>query len=203
MNKKLLISLLFILLTGWIAACAYWSVFKINKISEISLLNSYESASIIVKEKLQESAKSQITTNIKPVITKKVVEIVETENNIDFDLIRRVKEKQVMYYPSNHFEVKSTHSLEEYFNSLKQYFYQNPEGLVQITGFTNQTSDASLSKLQSEKYAEKVKKHLIAEYEMNPRNFRIKGKGHSKLVSSSETESGKVKNRRIEFSFIK
>ena len=45
MNKKILISLLFILLTGWISGYAYWYDFKIKKKFETGLINGFLSDS--------------------------------------------------------------------------------------------------------------------------------------------------------------
>ena len=311
MNKKILISLLFILLTGWIGGCAYWYDFKIKKNFETGLINdflsdSYEEVSnyeleeikitkpsfsisdggIIISESLDnisfisgtaemetpdsmEEGLNQLATYLKKNPNKKlkikglhsntdnsdslvkarvnsVVSYLETKkgitenriivstscseglyqktiggleyeiitnieptveegfvSTIDPNLKRRVKRRQIMQYPLTHFEIEPTYDLEKYFKHLKLYFDQNPEGLVQITGHTALKINDSLNRYHSKKYAEKVKKYLISEYGMNPRNFRVKGRGDSRPLSSSETDLGRTKNRRIEFSFIK
>jgi outer membrane protein OmpA-like peptidoglycan-associated protein len=314
MNKKLLISLLIILLPGWIAGCAYWYVCKSRKSSEIKIANNCYSiindkhtnsvleiseikepvflisdGNIIISESLSnisfisgtadikipdsmETEFNKLATYLKnnpnknlkitglysntdnsdslgiaransmvnyfktnkgistdrmitsssaskglyqkimggieyEIISKTeqiaIEEAVIAPRNIDPSLKRKVKRRQTMYYPLTHFEIDPTYALEKYFKNLNKYFEQNPEGLVQITGHTTTKGDNSLSKYYSKKYAEKVKKYLISEYKMNPRNFRIKGRGDTRPVTSSDTDLGRAKNRRIEFSFIK
>ncbi len=124
-------------------------------------------------------------------------------NVVNPSIYRKVKGRKIMYYPLTNFEIEPTYELEKYFKNLKIYFSQNPDGLVQITGHTEESEDPSASRYKSKKYAEKVRNYLISEYEMNPRNFRIKGRGDTRQVTSSATDLGKAENRRIEFTFIK
>lgn len=295
MNKKILISILLILLLGWITGCAYWYAFKSKKSNEIGLLNNYYlndyDYSVDFKSEITAMKKSlfsmsnedlvgtefnQLATYLKknPAKILKIIGLysntndsdslgktraismanyletnsgisidriiiytnatedldIETNGSLEYEIVskiepvvieevnkvinkaiiksdpnlkRKVKGSQVMYYPLTQFEIDPTYALEKYFEILKKYFDQNPEGLVQITGHTAKKEDESLSRYHSRKYAEKVKKYLIAEYEMNPRNFRIKGRGDSRPVAISDTDIGRAKNSRIEFSFIK
>lgn len=180
MNKKFLISLLVILLTGWIAGCAYWSMNIIKNNLDSKLATDYNTDNYKEKEKLKK-------TNLD-----------ETSISIDSKILKSVKSNQVMYYSASQFEINTNNNLEIYYNNLKEYFDQNPEGLIQITGHTERNDNISFSKEQSKKYAEEVKKHLVSEYHMNPRNFRTIGS-----ATSSDTDLGTEKKSRIEFSFIK
>lgn len=134
-------------------------------------------------------------------------EIDQTDYSIHYEfdksLQRRVSGKRTLYYPLTYFEVEPTYELEKYFENLKTYFEQNPEGLVQITGHTDGHNEELSEGHQSKIYAETVKTYLVSEFEMNPRNFRVAGRGNSKPASKSNTLMAKAKNRRIEFTLIK
>ncbi|MEN8929472.1 MAG: OmpA family protein [Flavobacteriales bacterium] len=130
-------------------------------------------------------------------------DIVVASKNIDKRLQRRVKSRKTMYYPLTHFDIEPTYELEDYFKNLKKYFENNPEGLIQITGHTADDGGSYFNMLNSKKYAEKVKKYLVREYEINPRNFRSAGRGATRPAASSDTDLGRAENRRIVFSFIK
>ena len=184
---------------GMARANSMINYFEINKGISADRMIASASASEDLYQKIIGGLKYEIVSKIEPIV---VEEVLIATSNIDPSLKRRVKRRKTMYYPLTHFEIDPTYALEKYFKNLKKYFDQNPEGLVQITGHIAKEGDA-LGKYHSKKYAEKVKKYLISEYEMNPRNFRVKGRGDSRPVASSDTDLGRAKNRRIEFSFIK
>jgi outer membrane protein OmpA-like peptidoglycan-associated protein/uncharacterized protein YidB (DUF937 family) len=77
-----------------------------------------------------------------------------------------------------------------------------PAGAVlEVGGHTDNTGDAASNLQLSQQRADAVRNYLIQQG-VNPDALVAKGYGDSKPVASNDTEEGKFRNRRIEFSVL-
>lgn len=84
-------------------------------------------------------------------------------------------------------------SLEE----IAEFLLENPELKLRIHGHTDSAGDPGLNKKLSLDRAKSVRDFLI-EKGIDFESLRISGWGGSKPLSSNSTESGRIKNRRVE-----
>jgi len=82
-------------------------------------------------------------------------------------------------------------------NMLKEY----PQMVVEIAGHTDNVGDDNLNLNLSQKRAESVKKYLT-DKGASGKQINAKGYGESKPIAENETEEGRLKNRRVEFSVL-
>lgn len=73
---------------------------------------------------------------------------------------------------------------------------------ITITGHTDNRGEPDGNKLLSEARARAVRDYLVAQG-VNPKSLRVVGKGDSEPAFDNNTEEGRFKNRRIEFSLRK
>jgi outer membrane protein OmpA-like peptidoglycan-associated protein len=76
-----------------------------------------------------------------------------------------------------------------------------PEVRVVITGHTDNQGSAAANQLLSEQRARAVLEYMVAAGE-DPARFDIVGYGETRPVASNDTEEGRQKNRRIEFTAL-
>ncbi len=87
-------------------------------------------------------------------------------------------------------------------NRVVKLMNENPEMEIEISGHTdNVGSDSFNIKLSTER-AEAVKEYLVAQ-KIDSHRISSKGYGKSKPVDTNETEEGRQKNRRVEFTILK
>ncbi len=80
---------------------------------------------------------------------------------------------------------------------------EHPAKKIVVTGYTdNVGSDAYNLKLSLQR-AQSVADYLIYCEKVDPKLFRIEGKGKANPVTSNATEEGRAKNRRVEIRLIK
>ncbi len=155
------------------------------------------SYSIVSPELIDEDTTEIIVETIEP-IEEPVTSATETNHsNVDAAVLRKVKRKYTMYYAPNSDYVNTTSEMERYFKYLTKYFKQNPEGIIEIKGYSD--ADYDIKSVGREK-AEMVKRYLIKEHKMNPRNLRTKG---SSSQSPQSDDLDKARNRKVIFSLIK
>ncbi len=85
---------------------------------------------------------------------------------------------------------------------ITRFLRDNPSVKVDISGHTDNSGSASHNLQLSEKRAESVYNYLVGQG-IDPRRLTIHGFGSSRPVADNETESGRQKNRRIEFRVIR
>lgn len=124
---------------------------------------------------------------------------ISNSNNVDPSVLRKVKRKQTMYYPPGNFYVNSTRELDRYFNYLKKYFDQNPEGKIEITGYSDTELGASAAKKEGHEKAIMVKKYLMKEHKINSKNLETSG---STRQAEQNSDMEKAKNRKVTFELI-
>ncbi len=78
----------------------------------------------------------------------------------------------------------------------------NPGMKIIIEGHTDSQGDEGSNRELSERRARAVMDYLV-NAEVDPERLRALGKGESEPVASNDTETGRAKNRRIEFEIIK
>jgi len=78
-------------------------------------------------------------------------------------------------------------------------FKQLPAGtVIEITGYTDNTGDASNNITLSQHRAEAVREALV-KFGVNPAMLTAKGFGSAKPIASNDTAEGRFQNRRIEY----
>lgn len=121
------------------------------------------------------------------------------------NILSRVKSKKTIFYPPSGFEIEPnvTNDLRKYFKSLKLYFNENPDGLIKITGHTDNRGNSKTNLVLSKKRADKMKNYLIDEYGINPVNLKTSGRGDTKPKNRSNSDLAEAQNRRVTFTYIK
>lgn len=135
----------------------------------------------------------------------KVIEKVSSSRNVDSRVLRAAKSSKMIYYPPNGFDIEPniTEDLNDYFRNLKKYFDQNPDGVIEISGHSEEGSSPYENKKMSEAKAVAMRSYLMKKYRIKRENLKVRGRGDSELIDYSGTEMAKAKNRRISFKFIK
>jgi OmpA-OmpF porin, OOP family len=72
---------------------------------------------------------------------------------------------------------------------------------MEIGGNTDNTGDASSDLQLSQQRADAVRSYLVSQG-VDPAVLTAKGYGDTKAVGANDTEEGKFRNRRIEFTVI-
>lgn len=123
--------------------------------------------------------------------SEEVEELQETINELILD--------QVVEFEVTSFQLtaKGIALLDEVLAALRNA----PEIRVVITGHTDDRGSAAANQLLSEQRARAVLDHLVAAGE-DPARFDIVGYGETRPVASNDTEEGRQKNRRIEFTAL-
>ena len=85
---------------------------------------------------------------------------------------------------------------------VKAYVEKN-DFLVSVVGYTDTTGMKSYNKRLSQKRAENVSSNLLNIGLAEDRIVSVMGRGEKNPISSNDTEEGRIKNRRVEFKFIK
>ncbi len=106
----------------------------------------------------------------------------------------------VVLFDFNSAEVKS----EAYpmLNDAILILKKNPDLKVQIDGHTDNVGSAAYNMTLSLKRAEAIKEFFVSRG-INPERLSTKGFGFTKPSASNNTEKGRVKNRRVEFTPVK
>ena len=87
-----------------------------------------------------------------------------------------------------------------FLNKAAEVIKLGPSGMVvEIGGHTDNTGDATANTTLSQQRAESVRNYLIQQG-VPPTTLTAKGYGDTKPVASNDTEEGRFRNRRIEFS---
>jgi len=103
------------------------------------------------------------------------------------------------------FKKNSYHIKQYYLPSIDSYvalLRKHPNYTLHISGYTDNTGDASYNKLLSEKRANEVLKLLISRG-ANPSQLSAEGMGEANPVADNTTKAGRLQNRRIEAVFTK
>ena len=85
--------------------------------------------------------------------------------------------------------------LDELGNAVKN----SPDIRIKIIGHTDSDGDDKANIRLSEERANAIKNYLVEKFGLNEDNIVTKGKGESEPVAENTTETGKAKNRRVEF----
>lgn len=85
--------------------------------------------------------------------------------------------------------------------NLADWLKKNPSAEIQISGHTDNKGNEEENKKLSFDRAKSVKDYLASKNAMN--KIEINGMGSSKPVASNDSEDGRSKNRRVEFTIIK
>jgi len=87
-------------------------------------------------------------------------------------------------------------------DQLVEYLNDNPEVNIRIDGHTDNTGNESKNKFLSAERAKAVADYLVLK---NIEEFRITyaGYGSARPIAGNDTEEGKQKNRRVEFTIVK
>jgi len=99
---------------------------------------------------------------------------------------------------------KSSLREESFFELDKIYNLMNESPLmeIQIDGHTDNVGSPASNLVLSEERAEAVKNYIIKKG-IDKKRITAKGFGEENPINSNETESGKQKNRRVEFTILK
>jgi len=93
---------------------------------------------------------------------------------------------------------------ESYFELNKVYklMIENPLMEIQIDGHTDNIGSTASNLILSEERAKAVKNYIIKKG-IDKNRIISKGFGEEKPIDTNDTESGKQKNRRVEFTILK
>ena len=91
---------------------------------------------------------------------------------------------------------KTLEALAEIINSYKMF-------RVQIEGHTDNVGNKKVNLVLSQKRAEAVVNWLIKYGKVSPKQLSAKGFGDEKPIADNNTEEGRAKNRRVDFSVTK
>ncbi|MCU0360423.1 MAG: OmpA family protein [Bacteroidia bacterium] len=130
----------------------------------------------------------------------------KTENEEDsvFKVKENIKVGEKVSLNNIFFEDGHHYILPESFaelNKLSRYLIQHPEIEIRINGHSDNTGLSFKNQRISELRAREVFEYLIKKGVQNKMYF--KGFGSSMPIADNETETGRAKNRRVEFEIIK
>ena len=123
---------------------------------------------------------------------------------LDIDL-ERVREGTTVILENIFFDVDSYELKEKSLTELQKierFLRENPDVSVEIGGHTDNSGSASYNLLLSERRATSVYKYLT-NHGVDSNRLAIQGYGSIHPVGDNSTESGRQKNRRIEFKIIR
>ncbi len=87
-------------------------------------------------------------------------------------------------------------------DNLIKMMKQNKSLKVEVRGYTDSTGSKSYNQKLSEKRSDSVVEYMIKNG-ISPERLRSVGFGVNNPIASNKTKSGRAKNRRTEFYFIK
>jgi outer membrane protein OmpA-like peptidoglycan-associated protein len=87
--------------------------------------------------------------------------------------------------------------------SVAQVMRDYEDFKISVDGHTDNVGSSSYNQRLSQKRAEAVRRHLIEKENISTSRLKARGFGESKPIGDNETESGREKNRRVEFNLIK
>lgn len=76
---------------------------------------------------------------------------------------------------------------------------QNPKSMAIIEGHTDNVGDDATNTRLSQMRADSIKQRIVEQYDIAPERIKTMGYGMSRPLVSNETESGRSRNRRVEF----
>lgn len=88
-------------------------------------------------------------------------------------------------------------------DATKRIFAMNPELKVQVEGHADSTGPAAYNQKLSEKRAQAVVDYLVNTVGVAPNRLKAVGYGETMPAFSNDTEMGRAKNRRVEFTRMK
>lgn len=86
-------------------------------------------------------------------------------------------------------------------NNMANMLTEYPQMQIEIAGHTDNVGDDNLNLSLSQKRADAVKNYLVGKG-ANVKQINAKGYGESKPITGNDTEEGRLKNRRVEFSVL-
>ena len=128
MNKKLLVTLLFILLAGWIAGSCYWYVCKVTKNCTGELVDDVDTDDFKEVDSTVSIVKNQLQNKPTFSITDGDVVISENSTNISFN--------------SGTAEIDIPNSMEKSLKKLTDFLNENPDKSIKINGLYANSDDS-------------------------------------------------------------
>jgi outer membrane protein OmpA-like peptidoglycan-associated protein len=83
--------------------------------------------------------------------------------------------------------------------TIKTVFAGNPDVKIEVQGHTDSVGSDKYNLNLSNERAGSVKEYLVINHGIDPQRLLARGYGESSPVASNKTESGRQKNRRVEF----
>ncbi|HHD77397.1 MAG TPA: OmpA family protein, partial [Campylobacteraceae bacterium] len=80
---------------------------------------------------------------------------------------------------------------------------ENPARKIVVTGYTDNIGSDAYNLRLSLQRAQSVADYMIYCEKINPKRFKIVGKGKENPVASNATEEGRAKNRRVEIELVR
>ncbi len=90
-----------------------------------------------------------------------------------------------------------TNELRNYLDLALTYIKENPEKILMVTGYTDNTGDAKSNQRLSEKRAGIVRR-LLRDNGVKSEQVKYQGKGEANELGANDTEEGRALNRRVE-----
>ena len=87
-------------------------------------------------------------------------------------------------------------------NRVVKLMTENSEMEIEISGHTDNVGSNSFNLKLSDERANAVKKYLVT-HKISANRIKAKGYGKDRPITSNDTDKGKQKNRRVEFTIIK
>lgn len=86
-------------------------------------------------------------------------------------------------------------------DKISDYMKKNPKLNIEISGYSDNVGSDEINLSLSEERAVSVKQYLTSKG-LQPERMKTTGKGPANPIASNETESGRAKNRRVEFKIL-
>jgi OOP family OmpA-OmpF porin len=118
--------------------------------------------------------------------------------NSDIKIGDKVALKNISFNPGSYYLTPESY-LE--LNKLVQFLIRQPEIVIQIDGYSDNSGLKHKNQKMSEYRAREVFEYLIKKGVQNKMLF--KGCGSANPIASNDTDEGRAKNRRVEFEIIK
>jgi outer membrane protein OmpA-like peptidoglycan-associated protein len=122
--------------------------------------------------------------------------------NIDLEKITegKIAILENIFFDVDKYDLKEK-SLTE-LQKISRFLLENPQLRIEISGHTDNTGAIAHNKQLSERRAQSVYHYLISN-KVDPKRLTIKGYGPELPIADNDTETGRQRNRRIEFKIIR
>lgn len=98
--------------------------------------------------------------------------------------------------------VRPSKDLREFLDKLGKWMVIYPNGVLRVTGHSDQVGSDKEIQERSENRAKEIQKYLVAKFGLSLKRIITSGEGARKPIADVFSEAGKAQNRRVEIEVV-